>query len=207
MDRTRECPLGRRDRLGVVLTNQTIGILVAPAPPGAARVTEEDIHVRIDRKLNDGIFTPDGVNNGPRCTSPFLLYPRITAGHLGVVGCGSFDQPVHIEEERLGRLASKRCLITKDHRVYAGEAARKAEVQIRNPFEGPSPIIAHHGFSPQLATSHTDDLGDEWARHFEVLRIVGQHAIQIMRVPGVDPMPAEVLRKLSVEHKTSFISW
>jgi hypothetical protein len=36
---------------------------------------------------------------------------------------------------------------------------------------------------------------------------VGQHAIQIMRVPGVDPMPAEVLRKLSVEHKTSFISW
>jgi hypothetical protein len=37
---------------GKVLTKQAIGIFVAPTLPGAVWVTEEDVHVGIDRKLN-----------------------------------------------------------------------------------------------------------------------------------------------------------
>src|SRR6266567_4652217 len=62
------------------------------------------------------------------------------------------------------------------------------------------PIIAH-GFLPfEFSRGLSGDLGNERRRHLKVVCVVRKDSIQIVAIPGSNPLGRKVIRKSPVQH-------
>jgi hypothetical protein len=48
-------------------------------------------------------------------------------------------------------------------------------------------------------------LNDDGRRHLELIRVASKDSVNVMAVPGVDPVTGEMLRELLVDHYGSFL--
>jgi hypothetical protein len=83
------------------------------------------------------------------------------------------------------------------------EHVAKLEVQRRFHGESAGPVRADRRLAAEDATRNAHALDDERGAHFEVVRVVREDSLEIVRVPGRDPLGGKLAREGCVDHAHS----
>ena len=115
-------------------------------------------------------------------------------GRLSAVVGKSPDNPaVAPEMKDLGGRTTPRSAIVEDDGIDADENGEKLETEVRHQLQRLAPIGGDGLLAPQAAGGFPGHFNDHRRRHLEIVRIVRQHPLQIVSIPGIDPVLGESL--------------
>src|SRR5260370_41304258 len=127
----------------------------------------------------------------------------IAARPLFVMGDRFFDLPFLVEEENFGSELPVHAPVVEGQAANAAENGYEEETQVRKSLQRLGPIGADFFLALQNPRGFSGNMHDDWRLHLEIVRVMGEDGVQIVRIPVANPLLGAALGLVRFEHDTS----
>src|SRR6266852_5809375 len=127
----------------------------------------------------------------------------IAARPLFVVSDGFFDLPFRVEKENFGGELPVHAPVVQGKAANAAEDGYEEETQVRKSLQRLRPIGTDFFLALQNPRGFSGNMHDDWRLHLEIVRVMGEDGVQIVRIPVANPLLGEALGLVRFEHDTS----
>ena len=105
-----------------------------------------------------------------------------------------------VEMENLGGQAAHTTIVD-GNAIHTKQGRDQLETQIGNTLEGFGSIGANRVFTFQDAAGLVGDLRNQRRDHFKIIAVVRQNSIEVMAVPGIDPLSGKMFGESFIDHE------